>query len=305
MNNYKVNTPVIFLTFNRPDTTQQVFDTIRQVKPPILLVSSDGARKDKPRETEKCAAVRKIIDTVDWNCEVIRNYSEENLGSYEKNSSSLTWAFNLVEEAIILEDDCLPNISFFRFCEELLDYYRHDEKIMLISGDNFQFNRQATKDSYYFSRYAHIWGWASWRRSWQSVDLKMEKWSKFRDSKKLKTLFHNFQEYNYWNNIFENMYTGKRNFSWDYQLLLSSYMENQLSIIPNVNLVSNVGFGKQATNTKNNKSYLANIPKQEIKFPLQHPNYIVRNKQADDFTYKTMFSLRSRAMRKVRSFINI
>ncbi len=305
MNNYQLKTPVIFLTFNRPDTTKKVFEVIRQVKPPILLVSADGARKDKPGELEKCTYVRQIIDTVDWKCEVIKNYSEENLGSYKKNSSSLSWAFNFVEEAIILEDDCLPNISFFEFCEELLNRYRHNKQVSIISGNNFQFGNQRTKYSYYFSQYVHVWGWATWRRCWQNVDLNMNQWHDFYHSGGLAKKLQNIREFNYWKNIFNNMYKGKRKYSWDYQLFLSSLMQNQLTILPNVNLVSNLGFEAKATNTKYHKSPLANIPTEKLEFPLQHPPYIIRNQEADNFTYKNMLSFSARAKNKLKSFFRI
>lgn len=304
MNEYQLKTPVVFLTFNRPDTTKKVFEVIRQVKPPILLVSADGTRKNKPGEAEKCAAVRQIIDTVDWKCEVIKNYSEENLGSYQKNSTSLTWAFNLVEEAIILEDDCLPNISFFRFCEELLNRYRHNQQISMISGDNFQFYNQRIHYSYYFSHYVHVWGWATWRRSWQNVDLKMNQWKEFCDSGGLSQKLKNKWEVNYWKNIFNNMYKGKRKYSWDYQLFLSSLIDDKLSILPSANLVSNLGFDSTATNTRNCKNPLANMSTQELEFPLQHPPYIIRNKEADDFTYKNVLSFSARTKNKLKSFLN-
>ena len=305
MPDYQLKTPVVLLTFNRPDTTKKVFETIRQAKPPILLVSADGPRSDRPGEAEKCAAVRSIIDTIDWKCEVIKNYSDVNLGSYKRNSSSLNKFFNIVEEAIILEDDCLPHQSFFRFCEELLDVYREDKRVMIISGNNFQFDRKRTEYSYYFSRYTHIWGWATWRRSWQLVDLEMEQWSEFRDSGSLNNVFDNIFELYYWRNIFQNMYKGKRKLAWGYQLMLASFMHSGLSIIPEVNLVSNIGFAINATNTNNIKSPFANIQTQAIEFPLKHPGSIIRNKKADDFTYKNKFGYIARGTRKARQILGI
>ncbi|MEW6491011.1 MAG: glycosyltransferase family 2 protein, partial [Cyanobacteriota bacterium] len=163
-----MKTPVVFIIFNRPDTTQKVFEAIRQAHPPLLFVIADGPRPNKPGEDQKCAATRAIIDQVDWDCEVLTNYSEINLGCERRVSSGLNWVFDTVEEAIILEDDCLPHPTFFSFCEELLDYYRNDQRVMVITGQNVQFGRKRTDYTYYFSRYNHCWGWASWRRAWRS-----------------------------------------------------------------------------------------------------------------------------------------
>ena len=156
--NWQLTTPVVFVIFNRPDTTAKVFEAIRQAKPPKLLVIADGARIDKPGEAKKCAAARAIINQVDWQCEVLTNYSDVNLGCRKRVSSGLDWVFEQVEEAIILEDDCLPHPTFFRYCQELLEKYRDDEHIMMISGNNFQFGRKRNEYSYYFSHYSHIWG---------------------------------------------------------------------------------------------------------------------------------------------------
>jgi hypothetical protein len=181
MSNFQIKTPVAFLVFNCPDTTIRVFEEIRCARPPKLLVVADGPRADRPGEADKCQAVRAVIETVDWPCEVLKNYSDVNLGCKIRVSSGLDWVFEQVEEAIILEGDCLPHPTFFRFCEELLETYRDDERIGMISGDNFQFGRKRGDASYYFSRYNHIWGWASWRRAWQHYDRNMAIWPKFRD----------------------------------------------------------------------------------------------------------------------------
>lgn len=161
MYDFQLKTPVAFLIFNRPDTTRRVFAEIAKARPPKLLVVADGPRADHPDDVEKCAAVRAIIDGIDWDCKVLTNYSDINLGCKRRVSSGLDWVFDTVEEAIILEDDCLPHPAFFRFCEEMLNKYRDDKRIAMISGDNFQFGRKRTEYSYYFSRYPHIWGWAS------------------------------------------------------------------------------------------------------------------------------------------------
>ena len=161
MGEFKLETPVLFLVFNRPDTTAQVFEAIRQAKPPRLYVASDGAREDKEGELEKVKQVREIVSQVDWNCEVKTLFRDKNLGCKIAVSSAIDWFFEQEEMGIILEDDCLPHPTFFRFCQELLERYRDDERIGMISGNNFQFGRKCTDYSYYFSMYSHIWGWAS------------------------------------------------------------------------------------------------------------------------------------------------
>ncbi len=282
---FQLKTPVAFLVFNRPDTTQRVFEEIRRARPPKLLVVADGPRADRPDEADKCKAVRTIIDTVDWPCEVIKDYSNVNLGCKRRVSSGLDWVFNTVEEAIILEDDCLPHPTFFRFCQDLLEKYRDDERIFMISGDNFQFGKKRTAYSYYFSWYCHIWGWASWRRAWQKYDVNMELWPEIRDKGWLKNVFDERKESNSWKQIFDAVYDGRIN-TWDYQWSFVCLTNNFLSILPNVNLISNIGFGAGTTHTNNMEDKRANLPTQEMLFPLVHPTYMIRDEEADDFTYR-------------------
>jgi hypothetical protein len=299
------NTPVIFIIFNRPDTTQKVFEAIRQIKPTKLLIIADGARPNKPSELDKCQAARSIIDTkVDWDCEIITNYSDINLGCKQRISSGLDWAFELVEEAIILEDDCLPNFSFFHFCQELLEKYREDKRIFHISGNNFQFGRKRTEDSYYFSIYNHCWGWATWRRAWQHYDIDMQLWPQIRDERWLQDILINPFAVRYWQKKFQDVYDNKID-SWAIRLTLSCWLQSGLTILPNVNLVSNIGFDLSGTHHQYNRSPLANIPTQKINFPLQHPSFLVRNKVADDFTQKFMFGFQARTIRKAQELLRI
>jgi hypothetical protein len=283
-----VHTPVAFLIFNRPDTTLKVFKEIEKAKPSKLLIVADGPRASKPGEAEKCAATRAIIEQISWDCEVITNYSEINLGCKKRISSGLDWIFNTVEEAIILEDDCLPHPTFFRYCQELLAYYRDDKRVMHISGDNFQFGNKRTKDSYYFSHYSHVWGWASWRRAWQNYDVEMKLWPTIKDDNWLTDILKDKESILYWENIFQSAYEGKID-TWDYQWLFACWLQSGLSILPNVNLVSNIGFGIEATHTIG-KSELANIPAEAMDFPLQRPLFTLRNTQADAVTSKRQFA---------------
>jgi predicted O-linked N-acetylglucosamine transferase (SPINDLY family)/cephalosporin hydroxylase/glycosyltransferase involved in cell wall biosynthesis len=301
MTQWQLNTPVVFIIFNRPQTTQKVFEVIRQVQPPKLFVIADGTRSQHPEDLQKCAATREIINQVDWDCEVFKNYSEINLGCRQRVSSGLSWVFQQVEEAIILEDDCLPHPSFFRFCEELLAKYRHTENIFVISGNNFQFCQKRTSNSYYFSRYNHLWGWATWRRAWQHYDDTMKQWPTAKQNNLLSQVFSTPEAIQYWSSRFQANYNGFN--SWGYAWTFACWYHRGLTILPAVNLVSNIGFGVEATHTQT-VDFVANLPTVEIKFPLQHPQDIRRQIAADNFTEKTLFSgreLRSQSPTKSRN----
>jgi hypothetical protein len=288
MGDFQLKTPVAFLIFNRPNTTEKVFEAIRQAKPPKLLVVADGPRQDRPEDVEKCKAARAIIEGVDWDCEVLTNYSDINLGCKNRVSSGLNWVFDTVEEAIILEDDCVADPTFFQFCEELLNYYRFDQRIMVISGNNFQFGKKRTDYSYYFSRYNHCWGWATWRRAWRYYDGTMKNWPEVRDSTWLTAILENSQTIKYWTKVFQSTYDNK-NDTWDYRWTFSCWIQNGLTILPNHNLVSNIGFDQGATHTQTKNSRLANIPVQEMIFPLRHPPFMLRDVFSDKFTHNIVF----------------
>lgn len=281
MGEFKLTSPVAFFIFNRLDTSEQIFQLIRTAKPPKLLVIADGPRTDHPDDKEKCAATRAIIDRVDWECEVIKNYSNINLGMGERQRSGFTWIFQTVEEAIMLEDDTVPHPTFFPYCQELLVRYRDDDRIMGISGPNFQFNGYQSSFSYYFSRFAHHWGWASWRRAWKYYDPDMTLWPEIRKQGLLFNILGNRKGVDYWTWAFDKAYAGEID-SWDYQWVLSCWLQNGLYIVPNVNLVSNVGFGPGATNTKE-VNMASNVPTAEMHFPLKHPSFIIRDTKADDY----------------------
>ncbi|MCL0077897.1 hypothetical protein M1N61_02445 [Peptococcaceae bacterium] len=298
MGEFKLETPVLFLVFNRPDTTAQVFEAIKQAKPPRLYVASDGAREDKEGELEKVKQVREIVSQVDWNCEVKTLFRDKNLGCKIAVSSAIDWLFEQEEMGIILEDDCLPHPTFFRFCQELLERYRDDERIGMISGNNFQFGRKCTDYSYYFSMYSHIWGWASWRRAWKYYDVDMKIWPEIRDDKLLYSCIGG-KGFNYWKNIFERVYQGEIN-TWDYQWTFTCWVQNKLSILPRVNLVSNIGFGAESTHAKDINSPVANMPTEAMDFPLKHPDFIIRNVSADNFTQQNIFGSNIKTRIKTR-----
>jgi hypothetical protein len=258
---------------------------IATANPEKLLVVADGPRF--PEENEKCRKARAIIDNVDWDCEVLTNFSDANLGCKKRLSSGLDWVFSKTDEAIILEDDCLPAPSFFNFCQTLLQYYRNDERVMMISGDNFQLGQEEYDYSYYFSKYTHTWGWASWRRAWKHYDVTMKKWPEYKKMGLIETICENPDEQNYWTRIFDLTFEGKID-TWDYQWCYACWTQNGLSILPSINLVSNIGFGPEATHTFISKPN-AGLPTQDI-WKIKHPPFVFRNRGADDDTFRNILA---------------
>jgi len=274
-------TPVVFLIFRRPDLTARVFETIRQAQPAKLLIVADGARNEE--ETILCQQTRAVTEQIDWDCEVLRNYSDVNLGCRQRISSGITWAFEHVEEAIILEDDCLPHPSFFNYCENLLDHYRNDERIMAISGDNFQDGNQRTHYSYYFSKYNHCWGWATWRRAWNHWHFNSEKWIEFRETGLIKFICDDSYEEKYWTQIFNTLFLEGKPNTWDYPWTFACWSQSGLTALPNVNLVSNIGFGSGGTHTFGDSS-LANMAVEDIG-EITHPPFVMRHIEGDRYTF--------------------
>lgn len=284
-----LETPVAFFVFNRPDTARRVFAEIAKARPKKLLVVADGPRPDRPGEAERCAEVRSIIDQVDWDCEVLKNYADHNMGCKYRVSSGLDWVFEQYEDAIILEDDCLPSQTFFQFCAELLDKYRYEEKIMSISGNNFQFGKIRGGGSYYFSIYAHIWGWATWRRAWSKYDIQMLKWNELRDTDWLKLILKKNDAVEYWHETYEACFKQTVD-TWGLPWMFNCWCNDGLTILPNVNLVSNIGFGVDAVHTHTDIYGVANMETENILFPIIHPTGIIRNLVADRYTFQRIFA---------------
>jgi hypothetical protein len=273
--------PIIFLIFNRPAETFSVFERMREARPEQLLIVADGPRSNRPGEAALCRQTREVLERVDWPCEVLTNFAETNMGCGRRVASGLDWAFEQVEEAIILEDDCLPDPSFFRYCGELLERYRADERIMMISGNNFQNGASRTADSYYFSQLPHCWGWATWRRAWQHYDFAMRDWRRAPNLTLLQELADNSELERYWRQCLDGVTAGKID-TWDYQWMYCLWKQRGLAVAPNVNLVTNIGFGAAATHTVAvDDRYL--VPTHAIKFPLRHPAIIEPHREADAF----------------------
>jgi hypothetical protein len=279
------DTPILFIIFNRIDTAQQVFNTIRQQKPKYLYVAADGPRKNVPGELEKCRQTREIIQQVDWDCELKTLFRDENLGCGKSVSSSITWFFEQVEQGIILEDDCLPHPDFFLYCQELLEKYKDNEQIMFIGGSNFQGGIKRGNASFYFSAFNHVWGWASWKTSWKKYRFDLSTISQQQYEEAIRHYFSDVSIIRHWKHILKLSKKLSLD-TWDYQYAFSIWLNKGLSIIPNENLVSNIGFKKDSLHTSKVIDGLANVPTLPI-LPLKYPDSIEQNKEADRyFSYR-------------------
>jgi hypothetical protein len=292
--------PVAFFVFRRPDTTRRVFEAIAKARPARLLLIADGPRDGRAGEAEACEQVRKIITNVDWPCEVIANFSDRNLGCGERVISGLDWVFSLVDEAIILEDDCLPDLSFFPFCQELLERYRGDCRIASITGTNLGERHLKTEYSYYFSQLGGIWGWATWKSQWLRYDRTLEDWPRLKQDRTLYEIFDDARAVSYWTRVFDAMHEKRAPDTWDYQMFFTRMKHNALSVIPSLNLVTNIGFGGEATHTAAASASLMR-PAKTMGFPLKHPSSFVPLRSVD----RRMQNLNSppmieRLIRKVR-----
>jgi hypothetical protein len=276
---------VLLIAWRRPHTTRQVIDALRRYAPTRLYVACDGANPSRPEEAEKVAATRQLIDAeVDWPCQVQRRYSEENLGCSLGPSLAIDWFFENENEGIILEDDCVPHLEFFSFCEDLLQRYRNDERIWCISGCNLQDGNWRGDGSYYFSRYAHCWGWASWRSRWSSFDRNLLLWPKVVSDYSLSSVLTDPVECSYWAEIFWRTYLeSSQQTWWDYQWFFACLMNSGLTALPNRNLISNIGFGADATHTTDGRR--THIAADGLG-PLVHPSFILSDEVADRYTFE-------------------
>ena len=276
---YQTKSAVLFVIFNRPDTTSRVFAQIRAAKPKRLYIAADAPRPDHPEDVLLCKQAKAVVNSIDWECDVKTLFRDENAGCREGVSSAATWFFSHEEEGIILEDDCLPANSFFKFCDTLLEKYRDDTRVRHITGCNLQQGKKWGNYTYYFSNMTHVWGWASWKRVWKDYDKSLSKYNADEAREQLSNIFADSLVVDCWQHIFEEVKAGKIN-AWGYQLDFANFFNNGLTIIPNENLISNIGFGANATHTIDESSVYANIPLTEID-EITHPIFILPAKQAD------------------------
>jgi len=276
---HPLKTAVLFLIFNRPDTTKQVFEAIRKAKPPRLYVAADGPRPDRPGEGEKCKQVRRIATQVDWDCEVKTLFRDKNLGCGKAVSSAIDWFFENEEEGIILEDDCLPSQSFFWFCEELLERYRDDMRVWMITGRNNLGSWTPIESSYFYSKLPAIWGWATWKRTWCHYDFNILRWRNAYTRKRVQD-FVGIEFFASREKAFNKTF-NKEIDTWDYQWAFSQYCNSGITMVPIYNLIENIGFGKNGTHTSDASSIFSKIKKNEIEYPLKHNDLIVSDLDYD------------------------
>jgi hypothetical protein len=278
-NFYQTKSAVLFVIFNRPDTTELVFEQIRAAKPKRLYIAADAHRANVDGEHLLCKETRAIANKVDWDCELKTLFHKKNMGCREGVSSAVNWFFDHEEEGIVLEDDCLPANSFFKFCDTLLDKYRNDSRIRHITGCNLQQGKKWGESSYYFSNMTHVWGWASWKRVWKDYDKSLKNYKNEEIRERIGNIYSDPLVIESWVSIFNKVKAGKIN-SWAYPLDFINFFNNGLTIIPNENLVSNIGFDARATHTLDESSIYANIPLHEID-EITNPVFIMPEKQAD------------------------
>ncbi|MCW7482105.1 hypothetical protein [Leptospira kanakyensis] len=263
-----MSVPVLLISFNRPDLTKLTLKRIIESNPSKIYFAVDGARKQKEGEIEKVEQVRALVNLIPNSIEYETKFSTSNQGCRNGVTSAITWFFSMEEKGIILEDDCLPDLTFFQFCENLLEYYKKDDRIGMISGDNFFTNQISIRESYYFSKYFHIWGWASWRRAWegyQAENVKLEDVELVLDKK-----LSNKRAKQIWIRWIMDSSSGIVD-TWDHQWTYHNWKNNRISIMPNKNLIKNLGFRSDGTHTLDENSQFSSLPVESMEFPLIHP----------------------------------
>lgn len=285
------NTPILYIVFNRPELVKQSLSKIKEIAPKKLYVAADGPRKNNEEDKEKCLDVLKLIKkAVDWDCNVEYLVREENLGCGKAVSSAISWFFNNEPEGIILEDDCVPNISFFRFCQEMLAHHRYNQCIFQIAGSNWQKNQRRGKADYYYSHITSVWGWATWRDRWELYDynIKVDSDNFYKVKRNLSKIAYNQKEVEYHLNCFKQIAVGNID-TWDYQWRFLVFLHLGKNVIPNVNLIANSGFGADGTHTFDISHWRSNLSTEQIVFPLKHPRTIKVNKKGDTFLAKNIW----------------
>ena len=306
MMNSDVGVALIF--FNRPDSIKKVFESVRIAKPAKLFLIQDGYRSNK--DIEKIKECRRIVEEIDWECEVHKNYSEKNMGCGRRMSSGITWVFEHVEKAIFLEDDCVPNQSFFHFCEENLEKYKNDERVLMISGMNHFGVTKEIKEDYFFAINGAIWGWATWKRAWDLYDysakaIEDEEIVRFLLKSGIEPIVAAKADVKQWKDTNTKIKKGEKMSYWAHQWRLCKMINHNLCIIPKVNLVSNVG-DTDPTHpaTDNTKCVYHHMDTYSINDPLVHPEHIYHYTKYDDLYYKDFYpTLFQRILKRILRYI--
>lgn len=285
-----LNTPVLLIIFNRPETTKQVVDAIRKARPSRLYIAADGPRPGVEQDVTRCEEARRMATAVDWDCDVKTFFRDRNVNCGLGPSSAISWFFEHEDAGIILEDDCLPSQSFFWYCQELLVHYRNDTRVMHIGGNNFLKGWQRDSDySYYFSQSGHIWGWATWKRAWEKFDFEIKNYPAARKKGFFDYFFLSRLEKFYRLRKFNQTVSAKGKADWwDYQWDFARYSQHGLAIVPNCNLVTNLGFGSEATHTRNSHSDSVNMKAMDIDLPLRHPPFMLQDVESDKRYFRSL-----------------
>lgn len=283
-------TPILFLVFNRPDLTQKVFEKIRKVRPGRLYVAADGPRQDCSADVDACIEARRIATDVDWNCDVRTLFRERNLGCGRAVKEAIDWFFNCEEEGIILEDDCLPEPCFFPYCEEMLDWYRDEQQVAMISGFNGIPRSHWQASRIHLTAIPHIWGWATWRRAWSGAMPTLDDWRAFRDSERFGSTIGCPRAEMFWKNQMDQFFEGKID-TWDLPWVLKIWIDGGLSISPGVNLVKNVGFDERGTHTRANNPAVTSLAAGGLCFPLR-AGKAVPDRRWERSVYRHLFGIR-------------
>lgn len=299
---YKVKTAVAVVIFNRVDKAKTLYGVLKKVQPSRLYVIADGPRNEE--ETEKCMQTRMIFENIEWPCEISRNYSEKNMGCCMRPQTGFTWVLENESEAIFLEDDCIPCVEFFRFCDEMLERYRNDTRIMQIAGTNYLTEWTSNGYSYHFARWGSIWGWATWARAWNLYDVEIKTW---KDPSVKAIVRQNLGEkvFKTREGVYNKICCNSSNISaWDHQWSYCRLINNGLTVVPSVNLVTNIGSGEDATHTTNMGN--TSIEIKSLEFPLQHPPYIMRDVEFDQEIERKIFDiipLWKKTVRKIKRML--
>lgn len=280
-----MDSPIVLIIYHKPERTRKIIDVLRGVKPKKIFVIADGPKNEL--DYKECTKTRAQVDKIDWDCEVVRKFSDKNIGLRKNIVGGLNWVFGITDRAIILEDDLNLDPSFFKFCDEMLEKYKNDGRVISVSGNNFLFGKVQISESYYFSRYVHSWGWATWRRAWLLYDDSMSDWKNLKRLNYLNTYLKSRVLCLYWKIIFD-LVNSRRIDSWAYVWTYTAFKNQKLTIIPSKNLVSNSGYGRSATHTMF-KVKTMGMKVDKMNFPLKHPKIVAENLKADEITEKNIY----------------
>jgi hypothetical protein len=289
MKKYRLHVPVLLISYNRPDCVRKVLAILHKVRPKKLYVACDGWKNND--DMKRCEEVRSLVLAPSWKCRIYTLFQNNNLGSRDAPYKAITWFFHKEKMGIIMEDDVVPDPSFFRYCEELLRRYESDTTVGCISGSNMIASDCSVPHSYYFSRYSQTWGWATWRRAWRKYDISIQDWPLMKKKRLLDTLFHNMWTRIYWKMIFDSVYTGTIQSAWDYQWTYTMWKNNLYTIMPKINMIRNIGFGvTNATHTRFS-NWMSTISSGSTAFPLIHPVRKELQSALDELLQKRMYIL--------------